>query len=168
MGRSWCLNATLWSVCILGALVSCTNDAGDGAPSTLVEPVPPQLVLLYVPCTVNKNYLSPYNGDVGYTPNLARFSEEARVFKRHQTECGESALCYASILTGNQAPVHGIFANPTLLSDSARTLLEVFGENGYETFFLGRPCHGARRGERSGREAGECVPPAIAGRRRGF
>ena len=38
----------------------------------------PRLVILYAPCTVNKNFLSPYQPSLAFTPNLARFSERER------------------------------------------------------------------------------------------
>src|SRR5262245_40818117 len=53
-------------------------------------PPPPRLVLLYAPCTVNKNFLSPYNPAVHYTPSLQEFSRDAVVFTRAQTEEAQS------------------------------------------------------------------------------
>jgi len=69
----------------------------------LQEDDSPRLVILYVTCTVNNNYLSPYNNEVTFTPNLERFSREAAVFLSHQTESGISGTSFASIFSGTQA-----------------------------------------------------------------
>ena len=95
----------------------------------------PRLVVLYVPCTVNKDYLAPYNEAVGYTPHLKRFAEEAVVFDRHQTEAGQSGTAYASLFTGTQADRHGIYYQPAILRDDLYLISEAFGHAGYETYF---------------------------------
>lgn len=99
------------------------------------DPSPPQLVVLYVPCVVSKQFLSPYDAKVPYTPNLDKFAREATVFTKHRTEAGLCGIAYASILTGNQAPNHGVFAHPTKLSDSVYDITEAFADNGYEVYF---------------------------------
>ncbi len=97
----------------------------------------PRLVLLYVPCTVSKAYVSPYNPEVTYTPHLERFSRNASVFTRHQTESGQSGIAYASIFAGAQATKHGVYSHPKRLDDSLYLISEAFRDNGYETFFWG-------------------------------
>lgn len=96
----------------------------------------PRLVLLYATCTLNKNYLSPYNASVSFTPNLAAFAQDSILFTRHQTEAGQSAIAYASIFTGTHAHAHGRY-RPGTLSDDVYTLAEAFADAGYETFFWG-------------------------------
>ena len=95
----------------------------------------PRLVLLYAPCTVNKDYLAPYNSNVPYTPNLKQFAESSVVFTKHHTEAGTSGIAYASILTGNQSHRHSIYRHPARLPDDAYLVFEAYSELGYETFF---------------------------------
>ncbi len=97
--------------------------------------VVPRLVILYVPCTVNKAYLGPYNGDVSFTPNLDRFAADSVVFARHQTEAGQSVIAYASILTGSQADHHGVYSYPIPLEEDLYLISEAYADDGYETFF---------------------------------
>jgi hypothetical protein len=75
-------------------------------------PPEPRLVLLYAPCTVNREYLSPYDPAVDFTPALEAFSRDATVFERNTTESGQSGIAYASLFTGLQAPDHGVWRNP--------------------------------------------------------
>ena len=104
--------------------------AGCGRSSEL-----PRLVLLYATCTVNRHYLSPYNEEVSFTPNLQRFARDARVFVRHQTEAGQSGISYASIFTGRQSDGHGAFRHPVQLEDDLYLIAEAYADQGYETFF---------------------------------
>ncbi len=97
--------------------------------------IQPRLVLLYPTCTLNKSYLSPYNKNVTYTPCLEKFSSEAAVFKRHQTESGQSGNAFASIFCGCQADKHGIFDHPRKLDKSVYQVSEAFRDNGYNTYF---------------------------------
>lgn len=92
-------------------------------------------MLLYAPCTVAKNHLAPYEASVAYTPQLAAFARDAVVFRRHQTEAGQSGIAYASIFSGAQADRHGAFRHPLELSDELYLLAEAFADQGYETFF---------------------------------
>jgi arylsulfatase A-like enzyme len=118
--------AAWWApICFAVAILGC----GEPAPPD------PRLVVLYVPCTVNRLFLSPYDDAVEFTPNFARFASEGTVFARHQSEAGQSAIAYASILTGTHADQHGIFSQPTRLDDSLGTIVEAFAAAGYETFF---------------------------------
>ena len=96
----------------------------------------PRLVLLYVTCTVNRSHLAPYNPAVAYTPRLAGFAQQARVFMRHQTEEGMSGPSFASILTGTQADRHGVFAHPARLAEGNHLITEAFAEAGWETWFF--------------------------------
>jgi arylsulfatase A-like enzyme len=72
---------------LLAALIApaaCTRWGSDEAA--------PRLVILYATCTVNCQYLSPYNPGVAYTPHLDAFQEHATVFAKHQTEAGASGV----------------------------------------------------------------------------
>jgi arylsulfatase A-like enzyme len=94
-----------------------------------------RLVLLYATCTVNKDYLAPYNSEVDFTPFLADFAPQGVVFTKHHTEAGQSGVAFASLFSGYHAMGHGIFFHPTRLSEDIHLLAEEFRSNGYETFF---------------------------------
>ena len=53
----------LASLCLVA--VSCARED---------EPDSPRLVVLYATCTVNRNYLGPYDPDVDFTPHLDTFT----------------------------------------------------------------------------------------------
>jgi arylsulfatase A-like enzyme len=95
----------------------------------------PRLVLLYAPCTVNKNYLSPYDPDVPYTPHLRQFAEDGLVFTNHYTEAGSSGIAYASLFTGTQADRHGVYRHPARLRSDAPLIFETFARLGYKTHY---------------------------------
>ncbi len=96
----------------------------------------PRLVLLYATCSLNKDFLSPYNPSVSYTPSLDRFKDHARVFTKHHTETGQSGVAFASVFTGTQAMHHGIFYHPRRMADERLLITEAFDAAGYETFGL--------------------------------
>jgi arylsulfatase A-like enzyme len=97
--------------------------------------VAPRLVVLYATCTLNKDYLSPYNGRMGFTPNFARFAREAAVLTGHQTESGVSGTAFASIYSGVQADRHGVFKHPKKLGDDLYLIFEAFADAGYDPFY---------------------------------
>ena len=94
----------------------------------------PRLVLLYATCTVAKNSLSPYAPSVPDTKAIAAFAERGLVFRRHQTEAGQSGIAFASIFTGGQAPHHQVFRHPSKLLDETVVIGEVFQAAGYDTY----------------------------------
>lgn len=94
----------------------------------------PRLVLLFAPCTVNADYLSPYDPSVPYTPNLQRFADEGLIFERHITEAGQSGIAYASIISGAQADHHQIYRHPLVMRDDVHVISEAYAARGYETF----------------------------------
>lgn len=111
---------------------------------TEAEPVPPRLVVLYAPCSLNRDFLEPYGALAGSTPNLASFASEGAVFERHQTEAGQSGSAYASLFAGTQAYLHGVLHHPTILSGDLTLVTEVFAGAGYQTWFWsGQPMGGA-------------------------
>ena len=118
----------------LGILCSACTPAPQnaGAPA-------PRLVLLYATCTLNKDYLQPYN-ETRLTPNLAAFAEESAVFTNHQTESGLSGPAFASIFSGTQADRHGLFWHPRRLPDDLFLISEAFSAGGYEShYWSGHP-----------------------------
>jgi arylsulfatase A-like enzyme len=93
-------------------------------------------VLVFAPCTVNKFQLAPYAKGVTTTPNLEAFAKDSVVFERHQTEAGYSGIAYASIYTGADASVHGIYAHPDVIEDRVDMSAEAFAAAGYETYLF--------------------------------
>ena len=91
-------------------------------------------MLLYATCTLAKDVLAPYKESIGYTKALADFAAEGLVFRRHQTEAGQSGIAFASIFTGSQAPHHQVFQHPRKLLDETVEISEVFQAGGYDTF----------------------------------
>jgi len=59
----------------------------------------PRLVVLYATCSLNKDFLSPYNAEIRFTPHLDKIKDRSLVFLRHQTEAGQSGPSFASITT---------------------------------------------------------------------
>lgn len=98
------------------------------------EPEAPRLVLLYAPCTVSKQFLSPYASGVPYTPHLQSFADRGVVFEKHHTESGQSGISFASIFSGTQATTHGIFSHPNRLPDDLLLITEAFAERGYDSY----------------------------------
>ncbi len=112
---------------VCGALQSCEGGKR--------EPSGPRLVILYAPCTVNRGYLEPYEPSVSFTPELAAFARESVVFRRHNTESGQSGCDFAALFTGTQAYEHGVYHHPSILREDLQLVAETFGQAGYETFF---------------------------------
>jgi len=92
-------------------------------------------VILYATCTLNRDFLSPWNPEVDFTPALEALGRESVVFRRHTTEAGQSGPAYASIFSGTEADRHGVFHHPTHLRDELYLVAEAFSDAGYETFF---------------------------------
>jgi arylsulfatase A-like enzyme len=114
----------------------------------------PRLVVLYAPCTVRTRSLSPYDPSIPFTPALADFARSSVVFRRHTTEAEQSGTAFASIFTGAQAPIHGVYHHPAVLGDGLVLLAETFAAAGFETWFWsGHPMAGVRLGY------GQGVPP---------
>ncbi len=118
-------------IMILAGAAASVLACGEAEP----ESSTPRLVIFYSTCTVNKDYLSPYNPEIAFTPHFQRFAQESTVFNRHQTEAGQSGPAFASIFTGTQAYRHGVYRHPTKLRDEAYLISEAFAAGGYETFF---------------------------------
>lgn len=100
------------------------------------NPDHPRLVLYYVPCTVPAWAVNPFNKDIGFTPNLARFAEKSAVFMNNSVEIGASGISYASLFTGAHADQHGVFSQPEILQSPLPQISQVFANNGYDTFYF--------------------------------
>ncbi len=104
------------------------------APQAPSPAPPPRLVLLYATCSLNKNYLEPYNPQVTFTPSIAEFADRGIVFLNHRSQVGISGPSYATLFTGSYMSHHGIYSHPKILSDRVYTIAEAFGDAGYDTF----------------------------------
>jgi arylsulfatase A-like enzyme len=98
-------------------------------------PQRPRLVVLYAACTLAREQLSPYEPARRFTPNLQRFAEGGRVFRRHVTEAEQSGITYASLFTGCQADCHGIYRHPSALNGELYQISEAFRDAGFDTWF---------------------------------
>ena len=102
-------------------------------------------MLLYANCSLNRSYLAPYDEAVRFTPNLERFGRQGTVFTEHHSESGVSGPCFASTLSGTQAPRHGVYYHPRKLPDELVLLGEAYRDAGYDThFWSGHPMAAAR------------------------
>ena len=141
------LAVTILAASIAALSPSCNTGDDDGRPR-------PRLVLLFAPCTLGTEFLTPYGASADLTPNLAAFAEDAVVFERHHTESGQSGIAYASLFSGTQAARHGVFHHPTLLSDDLFLITEAFAAEGYKTWFWSGQDMGSAR-----LNYGQGVPP---------
>jgi len=123
-------SAIFLTICCL--LLGCSGSKPTDPPTA--NRSQPRLVLLYMTCTLNKSFLSPYNPKVQFTPNLENFGSESVVFGKHRTEAGLSGVAFASIYTGSQAQSHGVFTHPARLSNSVYDVTDAFAEDGYDVF----------------------------------
>jgi arylsulfatase A-like enzyme len=115
---------------------------------------PPRLVVLLAPCTLRRDVLAPYDERVGYTPNIAALGRDSVTFARHESECGQSGTDFATLFTGVQADVHGVYYHPRKLPEELELVGEVFAGAGYETWFLnGHPMAASDLGY------GQGIPP---------
>jgi len=121
---------------ILLAAVLCGFVAGCAAEPAPPEPIPtPRLILLYATCSLNRDFIEPYNEAVSFTPELSAFGRESVIFERHNTEAGKSAVAFSSIYSATQADTHGVYLQAMRMRDEVTMLSEVFGAQGYDTFF---------------------------------
>ena len=94
-----------------------------------------RLILVYITCSLNKSFLSPYNSEATFTPHLANFAQDSLTFLRHHTEIGYSGIAHASIYSGSQAYHHGIYTHAGELKDEVYLLSEALSSEGYDAFF---------------------------------
>lgn len=120
-------------------------------------PIQPRLVVLYGICSLNKDFLAPYDPAIPFTPNFNAFAKDAVVFDRHMTEAGQSGISFASLFSGIHAYSHGAYRHPIRIGDHLYQITEAFGDAGYDTHFWS--------GQRMGSvelNYGQGVPPANA------
>ena len=68
-------------------------------------------VFLFVVDSLRRDYLSPYNPEVAFTPAIARFAAESTVFRRAFTRYGATGLAVPSIWTGGML-LHKQYVTP--------------------------------------------------------
>lgn len=86
-----------------------------------------------------KDTIGCYGNSLIHTPNLDRLGEEGIIFERAYCE---SPICIPSrntMITGKTAKHHGAGLHNTSMRDSERTIGQVLNENGYDTYFVGKP-----------------------------
>ncbi len=94
-------------------------------------PRPP--IILYLVDTLRADKLGAYGSDRGLTPEIDAFAEGATVFEETLAQAPWTKPSVASIFTGLYARVHRIMTRQSALPDSAMTLAELLGLNGYRT-----------------------------------
>lgn len=107
----------------------------------------PRFVLLYATCSLNRDFLAPYDPRVTYTPNLAALAREGLVFEEHHAETGISGADFAALLSGTQVDRHHVYYHPRRLPEELVLLAEPLAAAGHDThFWSGHPMASARRG----------------------
>ena len=104
--------------------------------STRVEPVPIDLaaldgapaptrphIFLFVVDSLRRDYLSPYNDAVSFTPALGRFARESTVFERAFTRYGATGLSVPALWVGGLV-LHKQYVTPFGPMNSLAKLLE--------------------------------------------
>ncbi len=72
------------------------------------------------------------------TPYIDRVGNEGAIFEQFFTPCAVCTPSRGSLLTGLHTPQHGAHKNQLPLSFEAKTIAEVFKENGYSTGYAGK------------------------------
>jgi hypothetical protein len=90
----------------------------DGAPS----PTRPH-IFLFVVDSLRRDYLSPYNDAVSFTPALGRFARESTVFERAFTRYGATGLSVPALWVGGLV-LHKQYVTPFGPMNSLAKLLE--------------------------------------------
>ncbi len=93
-------------------------------------------MILYATCSLDPAFLEPYDASVRFTQRIAQLARESLVFERHVTESPVSGIAYASLFTGAQADVHGVYHHPARLAQELVTIFEAFAAAGYETHYF--------------------------------
>jgi arylsulfatase A-like enzyme len=74
---------------------------------------------------------------VSYTPHVSRFAAGSAIVDNFQLACEQSGPSYASLFSGCQADLHGVFEHPRKLSDNILLISEWFARDGYDVYFWG-------------------------------
>lgn len=128
---TWACRWGLSLATVLCLAVAAPAAARDAEPAA-------RLVILYATCTLNRDFVAPYDRRPTITPNLAAFAAQSVTFADHYTEAPSSGIAYASILTGSQADHHGVYRHPSTLSDDLYLIAEAYRDAGYDTFHWNR------------------------------
>ena len=83
-------------------------------------------IFLFVIDSLRRDYLSPYNSAVTFTPAIARFAAESLVFRNAFTRYGGTALAVPSIWSGSLL-LHKEYVTPFRPMNALRKLLDAEG-----------------------------------------
>jgi choline-sulfatase len=83
--------------------------------------------------TLRKDAISPYDGAIDHTPNLAAFADEATVYDNAITQAPWSLPSQASLLTGRYPWQHGAGQNQPYLEPDEPRLQDALGRAGHYT-----------------------------------
>ncbi len=134
--REFIKSMMLVNATVMTALTAAGCNSGQSSRSANISSQNlPRLMMMYLPCTLSKQFMHPYNAEVDYTPNISEFAAESALFNKHQTEAGQTGICFASMLSGNHADKHGVYRHPRMVSDEVYLLSEALMDAGYEVFF---------------------------------
>jgi hypothetical protein len=90
-------------------------------------------IFVFVIDALRKDYLSPYNPKVGFTPNIQRFADESVVFKDPMTLYGGTALAEPAIWTGVQE-IHKHYPYPFPRMNALSKMLEADNYHSYVAY----------------------------------
>lgn len=96
--------------------------------------IKPNIFILVID-SLRPDYLSAYNKDVHFTPNIDRFARESQVFQNAFTQYGGTVLAEPAIWTGS-LQLHKQYIEPYYPMNSLQLLIET---EGYESFITVDP-----------------------------
>ncbi|MBX2796592.1 MAG: sulfatase-like hydrolase/transferase [Myxococcales bacterium] len=126
--RTWLLGA-------LGIIGLATAGAVALWPGTPAPTTPPN-VLVVLWDTVRADRMSLYGHERATTPALEAFAEQALVFDQATAPGTWTLPTHATMLTGLYPTTHGARAGYRWLDHHHRTLPEILGDAGYDTFWF--------------------------------
>jgi hypothetical protein len=102
-----------------------------------LQPVPgiKPNIFFFVIDSLRRDYVSPYNSSVDFTPQIARFAQDSVVLKNAYTRYGGTALSEPAIWTGTMQ-LHKQYIEPFYPMNSLAQLLRV---DGYHSFITVDP-----------------------------
>ena len=86
----------------------------------------PPHVFLFIIDSLRRDYLSPYNPAVTFTPAIEAFADESTVFERAFTRYGATGLSVPAISTGGML-LHKQYVQPFAPMNSLEKLLDASG-----------------------------------------
>ncbi len=87
-------------------------------------------IFIFVIDSLRQDYVSPYNPQVDFTPEIGKFAQDSIVFQNAFTRYGGTALAEPSIWSGVMLP-HKQFVEPFYPVDNLQQLLETDGYHSY-------------------------------------